>query len=310
MATFSIIADVMVRGLDSLKELTGQVDKLGTASDKTSKKLDAVGDKSTKTATKVAPLRDRLQDLGTMFRDSGDAGGRFGDALDAASVATTPLGAGILALVAGVGAAKLGFDALSASVSMYIETNEEAARASDRLDVAISSLNESVVDLALGEGGLTLITTNLSIATEEASENLNVFRESADGSKSASETLTERITMARVTMRNLGVATGGTGLALDALAEIARGLAADNGTLADSNRTLIRSFDDVVGAARRAGDAISATVEDALVMLGLAESTTSKGMRAIAGKIAASPVGKAAAGYYQSLTKRRESGIL
>lgn len=304
MATFSIIADVMVRGLDSLKELTGQVDKLGTASDKTSKKLDAVGDKSTKTATKVAPLRDRLQDLGTMFRDSGDAGGRFGDVLDAASVATTPLGAGILALVAGVGAAKLAFDALSASVSMYIETNEEAARASDRLDVAISSLNESVVDLALGEGGLTLITTNLSIATEEASENLNVFRESADGSKSASETLTERITMARVTMRNLGVATGGTGLALDALAEIARGLAADNGTLADSNRTLIRSFGDVVGAARRAGDAISSTVEQALVMLGLAESTTSKGMKIIGGKLAASPVGKAAAGYYQSLTKR------
>jgi hypothetical protein len=281
VATFSIIADVMVRGLDSLKELTGQVDKLGNASDKTGKKLDSVGDKSKQTATKVAPLRDRLQDLGTMFRDSGDAGGRFGDVLDAASVATTPLGAGILALVAGVGAAKLAFDALSASVSMYIENNEEAARAADRLDVAISNLNESVVDLALGEGGLTLITTNLSIAAEEASENLDAFRASADGSKTASETLTERIAVARITMRNLGIATGGTG----ALAAITTRLAADNSTLADSNRTLIRSFGDVVGAARRAGDAISSTVEQALVMLGLAESTTSKGMKVIGGKL-------------------------
>jgi hypothetical protein len=304
VATFSIIADVMVRGLDSLKELTGQVDKLGNASDKTGKKLDSVGDKSKQTATKVAPLRDRLQDLGTMFRDSGDAGGRFGDVLDAASVATTPLGAGILALVAGVGAAKLAFDALSASVSMYIENNEEAARAADRLDVAISNLNESVVDLALGEGGLTLITTNLSIAAEEASENLDAFRASADGSKTASETLTERIAVARITMRNLGIATGGTGLALDALAAITTRLAADNSTLADSNRTLIRSFGDVVGAARRAGDAISSTVEQALVMLGLAESTTSKGMKVIGGKLAASPLGKSVAAGVAEVRKK------
>ena len=347
MASFPIVVDVMVKGLDEIKRLVETTDEAGRAFDEASeplrewpglgneagkasesagkkikgagkkakgageefegagKKVKGAGEGFEGAGKKAKGAGEKLKDAASQFRAMGSAGTLAGDSLERFSILTSgPVGFAIAGLVAGAAALKLAFDAVSASVSLYIDTNEEAARASDRLDVAMASLNESVVDLALGEGGLALITTNMARSAEDASESLNAFRETADATSSTSETLRKRIALARISLRSLGISGGVAGLALDGLAESAIALSYDTDSLTASNNSLISSFDKVVGAARRAGDAISATVDEALVMLGLAESTTSKGMKAIAGKIAASPIGKKAAAGYRSLTRQ------
>ena len=143
MATFSLVAKVIVQGLEQIQRLTREIELAGAASKKSGRafktlatnthkageaakaaapgyralgnsteeaggkaeeagrKVKKSGEETKKTGRQADSLKDKLGDLATMFRDSGDAGGRFGDALDAASVATTPLGAGIPAIVTG-----------------------------------------------------------------------------------------------------------------------------------------------------------------------------------------------------------------
>ncbi len=311
---------------EPLREWPGLGNKAGKASEEAGKKIKGAGKKAKGAGEefegagkkakgagegfegagkKAKGAGEKLKDAASQFRAMGSAGTLAGDSLERFSILTSgPVGFAIAGLVAGAASLKLAFDAVSASVSLYIDTNEEAARASDRLDVAMASLNESVIDLALGEGGLALITTNMARAAEDASEGLNAFRETADATSTTSETLRERIALARISLRNLGIGAGFAGLALDGLAESAIALSYDTDSLTNSNNTLISSFDKVVSAARRAGDAISSTVDEALVMLGLAESTTSKGMKVIAGKLAASPIGKRVASGVASLRKQ------
>ena len=275
-------------------------------------RLKDAGDESRKTAKKTETLRDRLGDVATLFRDSGDGGMIFADALDAASVATTPLGVGILGVVAGLGAAKLAFDALSASVSMYIETNAEAAAASDRLDVAIGELNESVVDLVLGEGGLTLITNNLTRAATDAAERLDVLREASDGARGSADVLQDRIGLVRLALQATSTAAPGVAAALDGLASSVSFLASANGTLITSNSSLISSFGGVATAAQNAAGAVAAAASQAAsdfaVILGLQESPQLKVFKQVTASVAASPIGKRAAAFYKSISKPARRG--
>ena len=139
-SAFDIIANVVVQGLDEVKKLIGGVKKVGDTGEDTNKKL--------------RPLRDRLQDLGTLFRDSGDAGGRLGDALDMVAVTATPAGAGILGVVGALGLAKLQFDLIQKSITTYIENNEQANAANERLNNSLVRLNASIVEAIVGENGL------------------------------------------------------------------------------------------------------------------------------------------------------------
>ena len=275
-------------------------------------RLKDAGDESRKTAKKTETLRDRLGDVATLFRDSGDGGMIFADALDAASVATTPLGVGILGVVAGLGAAKLAFDALSASVSLYIETNAEAAAASDRLDVAIGELNESVVDLVLGEGGLTLITNNLTRAATDAAERLDVLREASDGARGSADVLQDRIGLVRLALQATSTAAPGVAAALDGLASSVSFLASANGTLITSNSSLISSFGGVATAAQNAAGAVAAAASQAAsdfaVILGLQESPQLKVFKQVTASVAASPIGKRAAALYKSISTPARRG--
>jgi len=139
-SAFDIIANVVVQGLDEVRKLIGGVKKVGDTGEDTNKKL--------------RPLRDRLQDLGTLFRDSGDAGGRLGDVLDMVAVTATPAGAGILGVVGALGLAKLQFDLIQKSVTTYIENNEQANAANERLNNSLVRLNASIVEAIAGENGL------------------------------------------------------------------------------------------------------------------------------------------------------------
>lgn len=279
---------------DAARSVGDGLSSVGDGAREASVRIKGAGDESRKTAKKTETLRDRLGDVATLFRDSGDGGMMFADALDAASVATSAFGVGVLGVVAGLGAAKLAFDALSASVALYVETNAEAAAASDRLDVAIGTLNESAVDLAIGEGNLTKITEGLTIVTETASQGFDKIRERMDdGSDSGM--------LFRAVMEGTIGAITGTGLALRVTSTAAQALVDANTTLIGSNSSLIGSFGGVVTSALNAADAIKSAARETLVMLGLAESTTFKGAKQIMSGLAATPLGKRLSAGYQSL---------
>ena len=178
-SAFDIVANVMVQGLDSIKELIGEVKRLGTVADKTGEKVDKVGDKSKKTAKNVRPLRDRLQDLGTMFRDSGDAGGRFGDILDMVAVATTPAGAGIVGLVAIVGGATVALQAGAAMWSIYLENVSSARAQVDETSSALDGLVVSIMDVTGAGGGLTTALAGVERLAENTSDDIDALTATA-----------------------------------------------------------------------------------------------------------------------------------
>ena len=310
--TESILLSVQTRGTESLDAAAKSFDSVSKSADRAGKEIDGAGKRADRAGRRAEKLRGRLGDVATMFRDSGDGGMIFADALDAASVATTPLGVGILGVVAGLGAAKLAFDALSASVSLYIETNAEAAAASDRLDVAIGELNESVVDLVLGEGGLTLITNNLTRAATDAAARLDALREASDGARGSADVLQDRIGLVRLALQATSTAAPGVAAALDGLASSVSLLASANGTLITSNSSLISSFGGVATAAQNAAGAVAAAASQAAsdfaVILGLQESAQFKVFKQVTASVAASPIGKAGAAFYKSISTPARRG--
>jgi hypothetical protein len=254
----------------------------GSAADNTGDKLDGVGNKSKTTAKNVAPLRDRLQDLGTMFRDSGDAGGRFGDILDMVSVATTPTGLGIVALVGTFASAKIAVDAVTASLSLYIETNDEAAAAASRLKESTATLNESVIDLATGEGGLAAMLEASVILSDKAA--------------SATDRLAKSTKESTAAFGENSLAAAALHTPLSLAAEMSRRAVIANEQLTQSNIGLASSFGGVVSAASSAASAIASAASSAAssfaVILGLQESAASATIRQGISALAQSPLGK------------------
>jgi hypothetical protein len=178
-SAFDIVANVMVQGLDSIKDLIGEVKRLGSVADKTGEKIDNVGDTSKRTAKNVRPLRDRLQDLGTMFRDSGDAGGRFGDILDMVAVATTPAGAGIVGLVAIVGGATVALQAGAAMWSIYVENVSSARAQVDETSSAFDRLVVSIMDVTGAGGALTTALAGVERLAENTSNDIDALTATA-----------------------------------------------------------------------------------------------------------------------------------
>jgi len=178
-SAFDIVANVMVQGLDSIKDLTGEVKKLGSAADKAGDKLDGVGNKGKATAKNVAPLRDRLQDLGTMFRDSGDAGGRFGDILDMVSVATTPAGAGIVGLVGVVGGLTVALQAGAAMWSIYVDNVSSARAQVDETSSAFDQLVVSIMGVTGAGAGLTTALAGIENLTKNTTRDIDALTATA-----------------------------------------------------------------------------------------------------------------------------------
>jgi hypothetical protein len=178
-SAFDIVANVMVQGLDSIKDLTGEVKKLGSAADKAGNKLDGVGNKGKAAAKNVAPLRDRLQDLGTMFRDSGDAGGRFGDILDMVAVATTPVGAGIVGLVGVVGGLTVALQAGAAMWSIYVDNVSSARAQVDETSSAFDQLVVSIMDVTGAGAGLTTALAGLESLSKNTTRDIDALTATA-----------------------------------------------------------------------------------------------------------------------------------
>jgi len=281
--TESILLSVQTRGTESLDAAAKSFNNVSKSADRAGKEIDGAASRADRAGRRTEKLRDRLGDVATMFRDSGDGGMIFADALDAAAVATTPLGAGILTLVAGFASAKIAVDAASASLSLYIETNDEAAAASTRLEESTAGLNESVIDLVAGQGGLAAAMQAAAILSDRAAAATEKLRASTQESTDA-----------------LRAETAAAGLLLTPLTfaiEASRSLVNANELLSQSNLGLVSSFGSVVSAASSAAGAIASAASSAAssfaVILGLQESATSATIRRGISALAQSPVGKA-----------------
>ena len=280
--TESILLSVQTRGTESLDAAAKSFDSVSKSADRAGKEIDGAGKRADRAGRRTEKLRDRLGDVATMFRDSGDGGMIFADALDAAAVATTPLGAGILTLVAGFASAKIAVDAASASLSLYIETNDEAAAASTRLEESTAGLNESVIDLVAGQGGLAAAMQAAAILSDRAAAATEKLRASTQESTDA-----------------LRAETAAAGLLLTPLTfaiEASRSLVNANELLSQSNLGLVSSFGGVVSAASSAAGAVASAASSAAssfaVILGLQESATSATIRQGISAFAQSPLGK------------------
>jgi len=164
-SAFDIVANVMVTGLDSIKALTHQVKKLGDTHDETGRKL--------------RPLRDRIQDVGTMFRDSGAAGGQFSEVLDMVSIATTPAGAGIVGLVAIVGGATVALQAGAAMWGIYVENVSSARAQVDETSSAFDRLVVSIMDVTGAGGALTTALAGVERLAENTSNDIDALTATA-----------------------------------------------------------------------------------------------------------------------------------
>lgn len=125
MATFSIIADVMVRGLDSLKKLSGAAEDVANETDDASDALGRFGKASGKAGNAAERASLDLEDAASKFRAMGSSGTLAGDTLERFSIITSgPVGAAIGGLIIGTAAATAGFQALKLIVTEGIATNQ------------------------------------------------------------------------------------------------------------------------------------------------------------------------------------------
>ena len=106
MANFSIIADVMVRGLDSLKRLAGASEEVANETDEASDALGRFGKASGKAGKAADRASVDLEDAAQKFRAMGSSGTLAGDTLERFSIITSgPVGAAIGGLIIGTAAA-------------------------------------------------------------------------------------------------------------------------------------------------------------------------------------------------------------
>jgi len=126
VANFDIIANVIVRGLDSLKKLSGAAEEVASETDEASDALGRFG-KASNTAGKAADRASvDLEDAASKFRAMGASGTLAGDTLERFSIITSgPVGAAIGGLIIGTAAATAGFQALKLIVMEGIATNQQ-----------------------------------------------------------------------------------------------------------------------------------------------------------------------------------------
>jgi len=126
VANFDIIANVIVRGLDSLKKLSGAAEEVASETDEASDALGRFG-KASNTAGKAADRASvDLEDAASKFRAMGASGTFAGDTLERFSIITSgPVGAAIGGLIIGTAAATAGFQALKLIVTEGIATNQQ-----------------------------------------------------------------------------------------------------------------------------------------------------------------------------------------
>jgi len=126
VANFDIIANVIVRGLDSLKKLSGAAEEVASETDEASDALGRFG-KASNTAGKAADRASvDLEDAASKFRAMGASGTLAGDTLERFSIITSgPVGAAIGGLIIGTAAATAGFQALKLIVTEGIATNQQ-----------------------------------------------------------------------------------------------------------------------------------------------------------------------------------------
>ena len=86
MANFSIIADVMVRGLDSLKRLAGASEEVANETDEASDALGRFGKASGKAGKAADRASVDLEDAASKFRAMGSSGTLAGDTLERFSI--------------------------------------------------------------------------------------------------------------------------------------------------------------------------------------------------------------------------------
>ena len=162
---------------------------VGAGARAASSRIKGAGDASRKTARRTEALRDRLGDVATMFRDSGDGGMVFADALDAMSVATTPLGAGILGVVAAAGALVVAVGAASAAVSAYIQTSDSAQASSKNLSSGFEELTAAIGGIIFEGSALGDIFDAFGQTFSEGAASLNAYRTSLESASSSQERL-------------------------------------------------------------------------------------------------------------------------
>ena len=146
MASFPIVADVMVKGLDEIKRLTSATNEVADAFDNASAPavdlskdiklikdaLKELEEEEKKARQSVKKTGVDLERTATQFRAMGSAGTLAGDSLERFSIVTSgPLGVaigaavvGFMAFKAGIAAAKAAVNGLIASVSAYIQTSK------------------------------------------------------------------------------------------------------------------------------------------------------------------------------------------
>ena len=156
MASFPIVVDVIVKGLDQIKRLVGATDEAaeafddaGEAADGAAKEFDGAGkaagdagDKLKGAGRSAKQSGVDLERAASQFRAMGSAGTLAGDSIERLSIVTSgPLGAaigaavvGFAALQAGVAVFKATVDGLIASVNSYIKTSKPLQDAQGRLN--------------------------------------------------------------------------------------------------------------------------------------------------------------------------------
>ena len=172
MANFSIIADVMVRGLDSLKRLAGASEEVANETDEASDALGRFGKASGKAGKAADRASVDLEDAASKFRAMGSSGTLAGDTLERFSIITSgPVGAAIGGLIIGTAAATAGFKALELIVTKGIETNEEYTKGVETLT---GELNRTAAIL----GQVLLDVIDFGGAVETSNKKVKDFNDS------------------------------------------------------------------------------------------------------------------------------------
>ena len=164
MASFSLIADVMVRGLDSFKKLAGVAEEVGDNADDASGALDSRRKKTKRAGSAAKKTGTDFELIAKRFRDMGGAGERAGDVVDAfQTILSGPFGVAVAGAVVGAGALVAGFKALEVVVTEGIATNK---RYTEQVETLTAELHRTAA--ILGQVLLDVLDFGNAVDTSNA----------------------------------------------------------------------------------------------------------------------------------------------
>ena len=167
MASFPIVVDVMIKGLDQIKRLVGATDEAGRAFDEASEPLrewpglgNKAGKASEEAGEKIKGAGKAAKQAGvdlertaTQFRAMGSAGTLAGDTIERFSIITSgPLGLAIGGAVIGLGALAVGFKAVEGAATLVVKALAKTVEENDLLTVSVDALNEELTNLQVAFG--------------------------------------------------------------------------------------------------------------------------------------------------------------